>query len=448
MYQDGITDGLAGTGKTTVARKVAEFYYEIGILSTKEYVECSASDLIAQYVGQSGPKTREMLSKALGKVLFVDEAYRLSYGPFGKEAVDELVDCVTKPQFKGKVVVILAGYSDDIDRLLNVNRGLASRFPEELIFENLKPDSCLELLEKELSRFGVMMSPACRVTSSDTDIQLTQVIEELTKLPSWGNGRDIITISKKLIASAFERAEDSFEPLVATEVDVLKELCELLTIRKDREANKATCEPSPVFQMQDDDSASRPSFSQNINTSDHAAISENVISADQAALTEESETPNASHRDPGVSDATWAQLQRDIAAQLAAENAYQATVLDHEHGIMELETSSHERASKIAELERDTSAPQTDQETANELKRKQEEERLQQLDTKRRKREKEETLRRIKAAEEARKKCEAAAQKKLKMMGVCCAGFRWIKQNGGYRCAGGSHFVTDSQLGL
>jgi archaellum component FlaD/FlaE len=149
-----------------------------------------------------------------------------------------------------------------------------------------------------------------------------------------------------------------------------------------------------------------------------------------------------------VYHATWAQLQRDIAAQLAAENAYQATVLDHERGIMELETSSNERASKIAELERDTSAPQTDQETINELKRKQEEERLQQLDTKRRKREKEETLRRIKEAEEARKKCEAAAQKKLKMMGVCCAGFRWIKQNGGYRCAGGSHFVTDSQLGL
>lgn len=77
MYLDGITNGLAGTGKTTVARKMAEFYYEIGILSTKEYVECSASDLVAQYVGQSGPKTREALTKALGKVLFIDEAYRL-----------------------------------------------------------------------------------------------------------------------------------------------------------------------------------------------------------------------------------------------------------------------------------------------------------------------------------------------------------------------------------
>ena len=115
---------------------------------------------------------------------------------------------------------------------------------------------------------------------------------------------------------------------------------------------------------------------------------------------------------------------------------------------MELETSSNESASKIAELELNTSAPQTDQETVNELKRKREEQRLQQLDVHRRKREKEEALNRIKEAEEARKKCEAAAQKKLKMMGVCCAGFIWIKQNGGYRCAGGSHFVMNSQLGL
>ncbi|OAL25146.1 hypothetical protein AYO22_05023 [Fonsecaea multimorphosa] len=443
-----IFKGPPGTGKTTVAQKVAEFYYEIGILSTKEYVECSASDLIAQYVGQSGPKTREVLTKALGKVLFIDEAYRLSDGPFGKEAVDELVDCVTKPQFKGKVVIILAGYSNDIDRLLNVNRGLASRFPEELIFEPLKPDSCLELLEKELGMLGVMMSPACRAASSRTHSQLVQVIDELTKLPSWGNARDIITISKKLIALAFEGAEDSFEPLVATEVDILKELSELLTIRKDREANKAMYDPSPVFQMQDDHSASKPSLSPNINASDNTAILENVISADHLAPTEESEPPNANHRDPGVSDATWTQLQRDIAAQLAAQNAYQATVLDHERTIMELETSSNESASKIAELEHDTSASQKDQETVNELKRKREEERLQQLDIKRRKREKEETLRRIKEAEEARKKCEAEAQKKLKMMGVCVAGFRWVKQNGGYRCAGGSHFVTDSQLGL
>jgi hypothetical protein len=415
-------------------------------LSTKEYFECSASDLIAQYVGQSGPKTREVLTKALGKVLFVDEAYRLADSPFGKEAVDELVDCVTKPQFKGKVVIILAGYSNDICRLLNLNRGLASRFHEELIFENLKPDMCLELLEKELGKLGIAMSSACRMTSSATHAQLVEVIKELTKLQSWANGRDIVTISKKLIASAFERMEDSTESLTATEEDILKELSELLELRKETEARKATDGPSPNLQIQSDNCAFTPSITRKINT--HTELPGKTIDANHAARAEVSETSRVNHRDPGVSDATWAQLQRDVAAQLAVDSAYKEKVRDHERLILELESSSHECASLVAKPEQDTSASQKDQERLDELKREREEQRLQQLETQRQKREKLETLRRIKEAEEARKKCEAAAQMKLKTMGVCSAGFRWIKQNGGYRCAGGSHFVANSQLGF
>jgi hypothetical protein len=125
---------LLGTGKTTTAKKMGQIFYNIDILSTAEYVECSALDLIAPYVGQTGPKTVAVLKKGLGKVLFVDEAYRLGEGQFAKEAIDELVDSLTKPQFFGKLVVILAGYTDNINRLLKVNPGLCSRFLEEIIF--------------------------------------------------------------------------------------------------------------------------------------------------------------------------------------------------------------------------------------------------------------------------------------------------------------------------
>ena len=81
------------------------------------------------------PDLRQWLSckKGLGKVLFVDEAYRLGEGQFAKEAIDELVDSLTKPQFFGKLVVILAGYTENMNKLLKVNPGLSSRFPEEII---------------------------------------------------------------------------------------------------------------------------------------------------------------------------------------------------------------------------------------------------------------------------------------------------------------------------
>jgi hypothetical protein len=96
---------------------------QMGILGSNEYVECSASDLIGQYVGQTGPKTEGKLTEALGRVLFIDEAYRFCDGHFGTEAINELVECLTKPKFMEKIVVILAGYTHQIDDLLRVNPG-------------------------------------------------------------------------------------------------------------------------------------------------------------------------------------------------------------------------------------------------------------------------------------------------------------------------------------
>ena len=131
----------------------------MGILSSSEYLECSASDLVAEYVGQTAQKTRDVLKKGLGRVLFIDEAYRLCEGQFAHEAVNELVDSLTKPQFMGKVVVILAGYNDDINRLLRINPGLSSRFPEEVLFENMEPQECLELLRRELNKSNIKVGP-------------------------------------------------------------------------------------------------------------------------------------------------------------------------------------------------------------------------------------------------------------------------------------------------
>ena len=89
---------MSGTGKTTTAQKMGKVFYDMGFLSEAKVIECSATDLIGQYVGHTGPKVQKMLEKALGKVLFIDEAYRLGDGTnhnsFATEAMDELVDCL------------------------------------------------------------------------------------------------------------------------------------------------------------------------------------------------------------------------------------------------------------------------------------------------------------------------------------------------------------------
>ena len=82
---------------------MGKVYYDMGFLATAEVIEVSATELVGQFVGQTGPKAHKLLERALGKILFVDEAYRLGEGQFAKEAMDEIVDCITKPKFVQKL---------------------------------------------------------------------------------------------------------------------------------------------------------------------------------------------------------------------------------------------------------------------------------------------------------------------------------------------------------
>lgn len=125
-------------------------YYDMGMLSSDEVVECSATDLVGEYVGQTGPKTRQLFERALGRVLFVDEAYRLAEGHFAKDAMDELVRILTDERFRAKLIVILAGYDHEMDQLLTVNTGLTSRFQKQMLFRNLEPPQALDILKQAL----------------------------------------------------------------------------------------------------------------------------------------------------------------------------------------------------------------------------------------------------------------------------------------------------------
>ncbi|KAK2478877.1 hypothetical protein H9L39_08251 [Fusarium oxysporum f. sp. albedinis] len=124
--------GPPGTGKTSTARKVGKLFYDIGFLSSDEVVTCSVTNLTGELSGHTGPKVINQFELGLGKVLFIDEAYRLIGDSFHKEAIGELVDVMTKPRYAHNIVVILAGYSDEMEELLMLNPGLRSRFPTVL----------------------------------------------------------------------------------------------------------------------------------------------------------------------------------------------------------------------------------------------------------------------------------------------------------------------------
>lgn len=197
--------GLPGTGKTTTARKLGQIFYDMGLLSAPDVIEVSATQLVGEYCGQTGPKTQRLLESALGKVLFIDEAYRLagSHGTFAEEAVSELVDAVTKPQFARKLIIVLAGYEEDMDRLLRSNQGMRSRFATEFTFRPLRAEQCVEQLRAVVGRVGIKIQPTPQMDTM-TRTSLMTLLSRLSAQKGWASGRSVETLGERLIGHVFK----------------------------------------------------------------------------------------------------------------------------------------------------------------------------------------------------------------------------------------------------
>lgn len=148
-----IFKGNPGTGKTTVARIVGKLFKELGVLTKGEVIEVERADLVGEYIGHTAQKTREMLKKALGGILFIDEAYSLARGgekDFGKEAIDCLVKGME--DYKDNLILILAGYHDEMDWFLQTNPGLRSRFPIHIAFPDYTIEELLDICNLMLAQ--------------------------------------------------------------------------------------------------------------------------------------------------------------------------------------------------------------------------------------------------------------------------------------------------------
>ncbi len=141
--------GNPGTGKTTVARFLAKLFYDLNVLSKGHLIEVERADLVGEYIGHTAQKTRELIKKAHGGVLFIDEAYSLSRGgekDFGKEAIDTLVKAMEDNQHD--IILILAGYPQEMDYFMSMNPGMPSRFPIVMTFPDYSNDELIEIARR------------------------------------------------------------------------------------------------------------------------------------------------------------------------------------------------------------------------------------------------------------------------------------------------------------
>jgi len=393
---------------------MGQVYYDMGFLSSAEVVECSASDLVGQYVGQTGPKTKAVFEKALGKVLFVDEAYRLSEGHFAKEAMDELVGILTQERFRAKLVVILAGYDQEINQLLSVNPGLSSRFPDEIVFENMSSAMCIKVLEKVLAKGNVVIDGLVDPSQLYTDFVI--LFDRLSDLPSWGNARDVITISKKMIRTAIENSLSSPQQGSGSSItlsapdalacmrDTLKDLCDRGNVPK----NPPSSIHPPLPPIQPPPTATPPS----IRTTSATKQSTNTAPLEQPPPEPAQEVKEESAgRDPGVTDVVWRQLQADKAAAIEEQRRREEAIEKARKEFRKAQEAQEKAQMEIAKALEE--ARLAHQKRREEIMRKLEEERLKGAAARAERARKLAELKAREEAERLKREKEARAQEKL-----------------------------------
>ena len=190
--------GNPGTGKTMMARMMARIYRSLGILSKGQLVEVDRSGLVAGYVGQTAIKTQKAIEKAMGGVLFIDEAYALngkSENDFGQEAIDTILKAME--DHRDDLVVIVAGYTELMDRFIHSNPGLESRFNRFLLFEDYTPEEMFEIFKMRCGK-GYVLAPEAEPLVRD-------YIAEESADPSFGNARGVRNLFEHILVAQNNR---------------------------------------------------------------------------------------------------------------------------------------------------------------------------------------------------------------------------------------------------
>lgn len=190
--------GNPGTGKTMMARMMARIYRSLGILSKGQLVEVDRSGLVAGYVGQTALKTQKVIEKAMGGVLFIDEAYALngrSENDFGQEAIDTILKAME--DHRDDLVVIVAGYTELMDKFIHSNPGLESRFNRFLLFEDYTAEEMFDIFKMRCGK-GYVLAPEAEPLVRD-------YIAEESADSSFGNARGVRNLFEHILVAQNNR---------------------------------------------------------------------------------------------------------------------------------------------------------------------------------------------------------------------------------------------------
>src|SRR3569623_1389902 len=227
--------GSPGTGKTTVGLKMADILYQLGYIEKGHLLTVTRDDLVGQYIGHTAQKTKEVLKKAMGGVLFIDEAYYL-YKPdnerdYGSEAIEILLQVMENQ--RDELVVILAGYKEPMDRFYESNPGLSSRITNHIDFPDYSVEELLQIAKLMLEEQQYQLTP-------DAEVALAQYIKRRKEKPLFANARSVKNALDRARMRQANRIFDSRGQVLTKKELVNLEAQDILqsTVFKDKASNK------------------------------------------------------------------------------------------------------------------------------------------------------------------------------------------------------------------
>lgn len=431
--------GGPGTGKTTVARAMATLLHAMGLLPTDSVTEVSGLDLQGSYLGQTKDKVNEAMEQAQGGLLFIDEAYTLGSGHYATEAVDQLVAAMTSKQHLHRTVVVLAGYPHQMDAMLSgANPGLRSRVTGRIEFPDWTAEDCASHIKAKSDADGVDLG------ADALDLLVTE-LDEIRGRPGWANARDAIkTLSELYTARATRlatQAELGGAVYLPEDVQVATE-----ALRRVRPIGGGPAPPPTRVQLYTSpgELAAGP-----IPEPAAPPVMERVSEQESHSTQNEDCAELAAEADPHSAgpDNVFAALLlacRDAGYDNTHERRQQLIAI-----LEGVQTGAHFpddiltpvlaktqlRPDKAESILR----PQVDKVLFG-MRNEEQAEEARLAEHRRLEREKQ-------LEELARKKAEhAKAQERLQCAGLCPMGYTWHRCGNGWRCAGGSHFVSNDQL--
>ncbi|MCQ2284367.1 MAG: AAA family ATPase [Bacteroidales bacterium] len=213
-----VFSGSPGTGKTTVARILAQIYKDLGVLKKGHLIETDRAGLVGEYVGQTAVKTNKVINSAVGGVLFIDEAYSLyseSAEDYGREAIATLLKRMEDE--RNNLVVVMAGYTEEMKQFIDINPGLRSRFNRYIDFTDYSPDELYQIFKRYIDKEDFKLTPESELAFQKL---FAEAYEKRDR--TFGNARFVRNIFEKTIERQSLRVADITEPTVEQLTEIME----------------------------------------------------------------------------------------------------------------------------------------------------------------------------------------------------------------------------------